>query len=279
MNQQNYNIKNMSGKAFEILNKSSEDFYLNQKNMIKYLFDKNIGGKYLDKVKLRLAIIDGFYSTNMNKRYYGIEDIASKIKEKFTSDEKFKDEIKKFLENPDSPNKEIVNLIENDYGIHKNNSNAGRATSLLTKYIYFLSGYNFPIRDTLVVESYPKIVLYLNNQKKLNLNKQLNKDNICKFVLNMKKLNEEAEIFSFDRLDNLLWLIGKINNGNLSLIINKKNYKKMIEMFGLQNSKNKNINKEIRKKLKNDKKLNQLKKKNIFNENLIEFIKFVNSLK
>ena len=47
--------------------------------------------------------------------------------------------------------------------------------------------------------------------------------------MSIKQLNEFSNINDYNKLDNFLWLLGKIKNGNYSLILPKIEYKKMIK--------------------------------------------------
>lgn len=102
------------------------------------------------KVQFRLTVIDSYYSTQMSKRLYGIEDIANELVK--YSDDVLKLEIAKFLQNPTEGI--IKELFNKTYGFDKEAKNAKKAISLVSKYLYFLSECMFPIYDTLGKVSY-----------------------------------------------------------------------------------------------------------------------------
>src|SRR5690606_32084798 len=114
-----------------------------------------------DIVILRLTVIDSYYSTQMNKRIFGIEDIANKIEE-FKTDDFLKKQCEIFLDNPTKSNSDISRLFEDKFGIHKNGNESGQAASLISKYLYFLMDYKFPIFDSLAIESYKTLIKYNN---------------------------------------------------------------------------------------------------------------------
>lgn len=263
-----YSIKKMANLANQILSTNKKGLYLEQKKIIKNIFNKYISDekKYLIKIKIRLIVIDSFYGTNMNKRYFGIEDVAEAIK-KLGNDNKINLKINEFIElikltncnNNKIESNDIYKLFNEDYGIHKNLKNGGKATSLLSKYFYFLTEYKFPIFDSLIIKSYPKIIKYINKKADIKLKPLSKNDNIKKFYSKLAILNNETKIKNFDKLDNLLWLIGKINNGSFSLILSKNFYIKLIKKLKLKDyqkpTKNDRISRkkedEINNKIKN----------------------------
>lgn len=44
------------------------------------------------------------------------------------------------------------------------------------------------------------------------------------YFIYLKKLNESSHILNYERLDNLLWLIGKIKTGSFSILMDIKKY-------------------------------------------------------
>lgn len=52
--------------------------YAKEKAFISKCFQKTLDSQF-DKVKLRLQLIDSLYSTQMSKRYYGIEELAEAL--------------------------------------------------------------------------------------------------------------------------------------------------------------------------------------------------------
>lgn len=190
--------------------------YTTQKQRIHELFDKTDNRDYND-IMLRLYVIDSCYSTQMNKRLFSFEDLSTLIK----------GEIEPRFTNRESD----IGFIEENFnekillspiGIDKKGNNKGHAFSLISKYLYFRSNYNFPIYDSLV-------------RKELRIEKfKINSQNPS--VAYFKCIFELCEKFnvSYDDLDKYFWVCGKVRNGNLSLIIKDKD---MMEKYRNRESK------------------------------------------
>lgn len=203
------NYKEMADLAFNILENDTP--YLRAKKTIKSFFKKeNENTKDIDLVITRLTVIDSFYSTNMSKRYYGIEEIS----EELCKFDNLKSELISYTENL-TKNEKLEELFLKKYGYKKNGEKFGHAFSLITKYAYFLTDYNFPIYDSIVKEVYH---FFADDKIKLKSSKGID------FIKDMKKLSKELLIDDFNKLDNLLWLVGKIRRNNFSLLLNKENY-------------------------------------------------------
>jgi len=276
-------LNKFADKAYNILNnKETQTIYNRSKKIISTLFNKDKECD-LNTIIFRLTLIDSYYSTQINsKRLFGIEDLAKEIYR--ISENKDKIIINKcdlFL-NDLNANSEIKSLIESKkYGINKIGKDAGHAVSLISKYLYFLMEYNFPIYDSLAKKSYEKIKSKYQNLKL----PEIDKKNCNSYFEGLKKLNSVSRINNFNKLDNLLWLIGKITSGSLSLIIDRINYVNLVEEAEVEtkvkniktkwkNNKDKldkiNIDEIIRKFIKNNKNLNKI----IKDKELIEFINF-----
>ena len=201
-------------------------------------------------ILLQLRVIDAMYSTNMSRRYYGIEELASTIL-KFKSYEELAKELHLYLEtiSKNDPNavkeKRIEDMFNKPYGIHKNCSSAGVATSLVSKYSYFAlmmcaDKYpnGFPIYDSLAKTMLPIVCKYLGVRCAWKGNGQnLDIDTFLKQVTALKDcLCISSNIFNrqlYDILDAYLWTMGKINGGNFSLIMSRKDYEIFIKNLGL----------------------------------------------
>ena len=252
-------FKEVTDLAFNILENDTP--YIRAKVTIKSFFkNENQSTKDIDSVITRLTIIDSFYSTNMSKRYYGIEEIA----EELCKFDNLKSELIDYAENL-TENEKLEKLFFNHYGYKKNGKKFGHAFSLITKYAYFLTDYNFPIYDSIVKEVY-----HLFSEDKRKLKTSIGKD----YISSMKNLSKELLIDDFNKLDNLLWLVGKIRRSNFSLLLNKENYLKY----------KKTINTIKEQKIDTDKKDIKILTENyilfnkIFTKEQIEMIKFATSL-
>ena len=130
--------------AHQILN--SETQYISNKKIISELFGQRPSGDFKSIVKRRITVIDSYYSTQMSKRLYGIDELAEAIS-KYT-DDVLKYETTKFLKNPKGDT--VINLLfSKHYGIDKAGKSFGKSISLISKYLYFLNDFEFPIYDSL----------------------------------------------------------------------------------------------------------------------------------
>jgi hypothetical protein len=125
-------LVNFSNLAHNILN--SETQYKSNKAIISALFNDISTNNFESVVKNRITTIDSYYSTQMNKRLYGIDELANNLAK--YSDDTLKLEAKKYLKNP---NKEgvIRKLFAKEYGIDKSGKPFGKAISLISKYLFF----------------------------------------------------------------------------------------------------------------------------------------------
>ncbi len=207
--------------------------YVTGKNTIRKVFD-SIEGNSVENILARLTLIDSMYSTQMGRRYYGLEELAE-VLAKLQEKQKLSDMFLTFLKDKDVEkftvvcNGEEKKLFTEKYGIGKDGSDKGHALSLITKYAYFETNYQFPIYDSIVREMYPLLWSYCGLPKKEMPKMTSMVDNIIAFVeaidLLKKKLGNPKEL-TYDSLDRLLWHTGKILRGNLSLILTMEEYKK-----------------------------------------------------
>lgn len=257
-----HSLKYYANLSQEILKNNTE--YSKNKKLISNLFEED-NNLTLEKIQLRITIIDATYSTNMNRRLFGIADLSKKILEISSNKDKIlKSKIEQFINNTN--NETLDNVFSSDFGINKNGLPGGKATSLISKYFYFIMNYKFPIYDSLVKDSLPDI----NKRYKIINNIQLNNIEIKIFLLKIKEFNQKSGIDNFDILDNMCWLYGKIQKGSLSLILSKENYQKLINPINLTNLKSSAIDNAISIYIKDN--INNI---NIFTKNEIEFIQWV----
>ncbi|MDA3048377.1 hypothetical protein [Campylobacter sp. JMF_08 NE1] len=230
--------------------------YIEQKNLISDIFEKT------ENILVRLTIIDSLYSTQMNKRLYGLNDLANEIG-------KIKDldkEIQNFKDN--KPNK-ISKLLDEKYGIKKSGREFGQARSLISKYIYFATNYNFPIEDRLVKKVLNAVLKYFGYSE-IDMDKN---DILRELII----FCDNCEI-KYSDFDNLLWLLGKIKEGSLASIVDKEKYEKIIEKLELSDiAESKVFDKKMAEKLKN---INEIDKiKNLISNDFYEFLEFAKNIK
>ena len=214
------NTNDLKGKAIsaqKILNRDTSP-YARAKRLISLPFRFPLRATRMDLAILRLTVIDSFYGTNMSKRYYGIDDIADAICNLGDTDEIIGSRFLQFIGFPAVDDTEIKSLFTRRYGLTKKASEAGRAPSLVSKYAYFLTGYQFPIYDSLAVKTFNLLVRCCPF---LQLSRIPNESPIS-FFHEIRNLNRQFE--DFDLLDNLLWLTGKVHEGNLSLVLGRAEF-------------------------------------------------------
>lgn len=249
--------------ATEILN-GTTDF--ENRKIIRRVFHKD------SDIVLRLAVIDSFYSTNMSKRIGGIQAIASSIRNTYGNDNQLKQIVTGYLDG--NNNEEIHSLLfDKKFGIHRNGADAGKATSLLSKYFYFLLEGKFPICDGNVEIVYKKI---RKAKAALNLGFDLNTwRNREDYVQLLKNLNTESEIDDFCKLDNLLWVTGKFIKGSVHSCMGWDQYKRLANYLNLNVTND--IDGTIRNFIEGNETENQLQ--NVFGEQIARFIiQFVKKL-
>jgi len=255
-------IKELSCLAQNILNNNTG--YYKNKIIIKDLFDNS------EDIALRLRVVDSMYSTSISRRLFGFDDLEKKIKKTFgnCSDQEAKDEINNYLNNNNSDR--IDSLFRSTYGMNKLCTIKKKATSVISKYLYFMNDFEFPIFDKLVKNSYEFF--------------EGNKLDEANYLKKLRDFKEDNKIDTYDKLDNMLWLVGKIKKGSLSLIIDRDNYVDLIDTIGRDYFKP--ANNEEKGKLKSEEidgiiscymqksnNLSNLEEKRILSSDLVCFIK------
>lgn len=193
--------------------------YAKEKAFINKCFQMAVENQF-DKVKLRLHLIDSLYSTQMSKRYYGIEELSEALAQ--YSDEELINEAHKHINVEKS--QILEKLFAEKYGYNSIGEKEKKAVSLISKYLYFLTSYQFPIYDSLVKIAYPKVI------KEYNIKTGYTKITDANFVQALLKLNQLSEINNFEKLDNYLWYSQKLENNSYSLIFSKEEHLKKIRL-------------------------------------------------
>ena len=215
--------------------KYGNNTYSQDKNVIVKIFNSTDSKSYAD-ILARLTLIDSMYSTQMNRRYYALEEIATKL---YKYSQKY-DLAKWFIELAKNPeNSNDLDLFASKYGIDKKCNTKGVAISLISKYAYFETKFNFPIYDSIACEmipdiwnyceweDIPKYIIYEGKTLKVK-----GDDTIIAFIKTINSLIDKlGGGISYDHLDRLLWFVGKIRRGNLSLVLNKEQYCKTYKIY------------------------------------------------
>jgi len=164
--------------AHNILNNESR--YNSNKTIISSLFNNAIEKGNIEAIKNRLTIIDSYYSTQMNKRLYGIEEISEQLCQ--FSDKELRIEVETFLEDPSQGT--LLYLFNLRYGLNKEGKSEKKSISLLSKYFYFLNNFNFPIYDSLAFDSYALIKRSIDHSLI-----KLTRDNYFKSLNHLNKIS------------------------------------------------------------------------------------------
>lgn len=208
------NLKVTSEAYYNVLQESR---YAIEKAFISRCFQTDME-KHYDNVKLRLHVIDSLYSTQMSKRHYGLEELATALSQ--YSDEKLIFEAHQYLNNEAS---EILDSIfRGKYGYNSVGKKEKKAVSLISKYLYFLTNYQFPIYDSLVKTAYQ---LAVKEFKDKVIHHKITDSN---FVQALSQLNQLSKINNFEKLDNYLWYSQKLKLESYSLISPKEEHLKKL---------------------------------------------------
>ncbi len=206
------------------------------KATIEHVFDMTTQCSLPD-ILLRLTVIDSMYSTQMNRRYYGLQELAEKLY-CLNQNNKLSDLFREFIHGDHDvhlfdgqTDNELFNLFSEKYGIGKDGEDKGGAVSLISKYAYFDTHYGFPIYDSIVCEMYPRLWRYLGWKDKppiLTIKDGSRIVGDATIVAYVKAIDIMIERLggniSYDRFDRLMWFVGKIFRGNLSLVLSRKDY-------------------------------------------------------
>ena len=209
-----------------------ESGYAINKKTIKDIFkltqDKKVSK---DNIHARLTVIDSMYSTQMNKRYYALEGLAKELYNlQKTYELPLAEQFRKFAIDPTDEG--ILNIFNKQYGIGKDGKDKGLAVSLLSKYAYYDTNFQFPIYDSIVRERYAGFWIYCDFDKTEIPQIHKNKIDIKTFIKAINKLLKNLNYTNipqrYDVLDRLLWVVGKIIRGNLSLILSENEYVELV---------------------------------------------------
>ena len=216
--------------------KKDESGYSLGKSTILKVFKATDGYSHED-ILARLTLIDSMYSTQMSRRYYGLEELAVALADVHNGknlEEAFLDFLKdKNLKPFELRNSKKVktNLFIEKYGIGKNGEDKGSAVSLISKYAYFETKFKFPIYDSIVREMYPRVWNYCGFPKSEMLEFKYNDMTSFVEMINLMISKFNSTYVNYDSLDRVLWYVGKIYRGNLSLVLSRKEYDAFAEKY------------------------------------------------
>ena len=211
--------------------------YQMNKDAIRCAFSETAASScpHISLILNRLALIDNMYSTQMRMRPYGIGELAEVIS-LFGSDSQLRALFTAFLIDHDiarfgflkskmklyrdGRRNTASNLFTEGFGVESSRASSKRAWSLITKYAYFLTSNNFPIYDSLVKRMIP--IFWKLSLRGIPLPDY--QKSIIDYITVIDRLRAALGGLSYDELDYLLWSVGKILKGNLSLVLSMEDY-------------------------------------------------------
>lgn len=227
--------------------------YNDQRALINSIFRTTSDREYnIGSIMLRLTVIDSLYATNAAYSYFSIEEMAQRIHNMGSEHAA----TRQFASYAQGNNETAVDaLFDEPFGIRKNLAEGSKQVSLLSKYAYYCVlqesqkyPMGFPIYDSLAKEIYPKLWAKLDLGVKSTEEKEMKA-----YVADLRKIcsalfEREADSFGmqqFDLLDAYLWRMGKFSHGNLSLMLERKDYVRFITNLGL-NAEERGVDKDGR---------------------------------
>lgn len=229
-------------EASTVSSLEGQDFsYVQQRAMINQIFTATSQNYGIQSIMLRLVVIDSLYSTNAEYSYFSFEEMAKAIKNLGTEE----DAATHFYELVEGKIRDNDNLFSIKYGIRKNLKEGGRQMSLMSKYAYYALMQDpkryplgFPIYDSLAIAMYPKVCDKLEIKAKEITESTSIDSYICLLDEVRKAIFTDDNMLDgyqqFDLLDAYLWRMGKLDNGNYSLLFDKADYEQFIENLGLK---------------------------------------------
>lgn len=215
--------------------------YNDQRALINSIFRATSGKAYnVGNIMLRLTVIDSLYATNAAYSYFSIEEMAQRIHDMGSEQEATRQFANYALGNDESA---VDVLFDEPFGIRKNLAEGSKQVSLLSKYAYYCVlqdpqkyPMGFPIYDSLAKEIYPKLWAKLDLGDKSTEDKEMKAyvadlRKICNTLF--ERVSDSCGMQQFDLLDAYLWRMGKFSHGNLSLMLERKDYVRFITNLGL----------------------------------------------
>jgi len=188
------NKQNVRKKYIYNLIKKSSNFLKNSNLQINKNIIKDIFKEW--SILKSVLFLDFIYSTNLSKNKYAIDDII-----KYINSDEFIYLLKNIWENT------INEVSKQKFWLWEK-----KAISFFSKYFFYLTNFNFPIFDSLVIKSSKKI-----------FNKKLNSKNFYFELFNLKEFYN----VNFEELDWFLWLFWKIQKWSFTTFLSKNEYIKL----------------------------------------------------
>lgn len=217
-------------------NDESASSYSLDLDIIRDMFDPKhyTNGKLTrELVVQRLALIDLFYTTNVNRyAQFGLYELADEIL-KFGSDNALANDARSFVKQPSTNHPINQRLFVGKYGFP-----GTHLVSIISKYLFFLlevqgCATGFPIYDSMAKGLLPKVAQRLGIDRFASGTK-INGANIKDIVKYVECINTVAQaigiqprvhdgkqLSQFAVFDFFLWRIGKVGNLSFSLLLTK----------------------------------------------------------
>ena len=213
--------------------------YINQRAIISSIFSEDYS---FGSILLRLTVIDSMYSTNAGYSYFSFEEMSEKIMSLGS-----RSDARNYFYNIALGGDDPYEVFSEPYGIQKNLSEGSKQMSLMSKYAYYellqdKNSYHlgFPIYDRLAKQAYPTVCKMLGYSSCYSL-PDAGTPSVTEYIAAISQLR--SELFEdnnlyrgyqqYDILDAYLWRMGKFEEGNLSLLLGRKDYVTFIENIGL----------------------------------------------
>lgn len=155
----------------------------------------------------KINSLDFMYSTNLSKNKYAIDDIVGYI-----NSNEFKIILNNIWEDTSKKISELKFWLSNK-----------RAISFFSKYLFYITDFNFPIYDSLVIKS-----------SKTIFNGKITQNNFYSELYSLKS----KYWVTFEELDWFLWLFWKINKWSYTTFLSKIEFIKFEKTL---NEKNQNL--------------------------------------
>ena len=244
---------------FELLakndvNKGDSGFSADKEAILKVF--EHTKNETKEDILVRLTLIDSMYSTQMSRRYYALDELADflaklsegkqgKLRHMFLDFAKDPEKNLPLFDFTFKEKKEEIkkNLFSESFGIGKDGKDKGVAISLISKYAYFDTKFQFPIYDSIACEMFPLVWIHCGFHKK-SMPKLIHSEKgrvvgdttLVEYTkaINLLIRKLDSKDLNYDLLDRFLWFVGKIRRGNLSLVLSREEYEFTTELYPAQ---------------------------------------------
>lgn len=219
----------------------SREGYWTQMGVIKSLFYPTSSGLTSAQIYLRLVVLDSLYSTNGRYAQFALEELAEDLYIHLNhSDAEAADYFYRIVTKSEMKS---FNFFNKSYGINKSLHPGAQFKSLLSKYAFYLLSvypdnykFGFPIYDSLALISYQSVckLLEIPAKRKTDLTKDI-EPYVCAMDDVRKHLfdNIDSKTQQFVLLDAYLWRLGKIQKGNITLLLARPDFEQFVKNANL----------------------------------------------